>query len=191
MAGRLADERFVEDEVGFLEALFDVAERPLVGGLAQRHLAVVRRRRSPASVHFQFVISGRGGPAERRRRGHRAPRPPRRRPRLRPAPQPRGLRRRRRAAAAAGAGPRALPAPAESRPVRLLPRRRRRLAPAAALRQRAAPAPRRRGRRGGTHPDVALRARVRAARPQALQSDRRRRAAARTRCRSSRSLRPR
>jgi hypothetical protein len=39
MSGRLGHERLIEDEVGFLEPLFDVAEDPFVGRLAHRHLA--------------------------------------------------------------------------------------------------------------------------------------------------------
>jgi len=40
MAGRLRHEGLVEDEVCLLEAVLDIAERPLVARLAERHLAV-------------------------------------------------------------------------------------------------------------------------------------------------------
>src|SRR5439155_24317437 len=44
MARRPSHERFVEDEIGLLEAFLDVAERPLVGRLPERHLTVLRVR---------------------------------------------------------------------------------------------------------------------------------------------------
>ena len=127
MAGGRSDERLVEDEVGLLEARFDVAEHPLVGVLAERQLPFFGGGEVFVGP-LQFADSA--GPAGRRRA---PPRPPR--PSAAPRPSPRhGL---------GAAGP--APAPRRQRPL-LPPHPRRRAAPLGASPPRAAPRLRRASR---------------------------------------------
>ena len=153
MSGRLGHERLIEDEVGFLEPLFDVAEDPLVGRLARRHLTRPGRWRS-----LRRSISSRRSAAEQGRRHRRHVRPGRpRRGCTAAAPA---------ACAGAGDAPGAVPRCSPAGPVGVGVCGAAALAPAAAFE-----GPRRTGRRGRrrrTHPCVALRARVGAARPQAV-----------------------
>ena len=95
MPGGLGHEGFVEHEVGFLQRLFDVAERPLVGGPCRAASGPSAAFLKSSSVHFQTAICGGGGPAGA------PPRPPR------PSPRPCGA-----APGAAGVAPCGAAAPA-------------------------------------------------------------------------------
>ena len=67
MAGVVADERLVEDEVGLLEARLEIADDPLVGVLARAAAGHRSAAAKSSSVHFSSWTFGPAGGALRRR----------------------------------------------------------------------------------------------------------------------------